>query len=297
MSQRSASTMMHLSNTTFAICPASGIPYTISFPNLGMDFTYKSPFATLSNVEALAKQSFPVLKALPKVTLAGLVLAYMRMTNLCEAHNIKSIDCNIALQVCTSHTLVATIKHISELPARKLASMPKLSFSSMLQQVDHSTPQDILKDWLKSCNAILHPTTPEDVEIEDLVVTTKTTKEKKPINISVEDKKILKSAVDRICKHPDCSAKFSTILHYICDGMTIITMDTNMRTKISDKLATFDSLTAAEIVINLLRKYSETLDDDFMDRAMDDSAIVKAKPTIAEILAARRLIPAVGTMS
>ena len=79
--------------------------------------------------------------------------------------------------------------------------------------------------------------------------------------------------------------------------MTIITMDTNMRNKIIAKLELFDLTPSAGIIVSLLRKYSEVLEDDFMDRAMDDSAIVKAKPTIAEILAARRLIPAAGTMS
>lgn len=296
MSRSSVATMLHLTKQTFSVCPVSGIPYVVSFPNLGIDFTHKSPFASLSNVEAMAELPFATLKTLPKVTLAGIVLAYMRFTNLCETHNIKSIDCNIALQLCTTYSLVSTIKHIKEIPSRKLVAMPKLAFASMLQLVEHSSTQDMLKDWLKACNAILHPVAEEDVEIEELTISTTTTVAKKPKNISVDDKKALKANIAIVCKDPLCGVKLATVLNYISEGMTIITMDSTMRSKLIDKLALFDSPNA-DSIINTLKKYSDVLEDDFMDRAMDDSSIVKAKPTLSEILAARRLIPAVGTMS
>lgn len=287
MSRSSVATMLHLTKHSFSVCPVSGIPYVISFPNLGIDFTHKSPFASLPNVEAIAKLPFATLKTLPKVTLAGIVLSYMRFTNLCETHNLKSIDCNICLQLCTTYSLVSTIKHIHEIPTRKREIMPKLAFSSMLQQVENSSAQDILKDWLQSCNDILHPTANDEVDIEELTIPSNTTIAKKPKNISGDDRKALKLHIAAVCKDPLCNVKLATVLNYISEGMTIITMDSSMRIKLIDKLALFDSLNANSI-ISTLRKYSDVLEDDFMDRAMDDFAIVKAKPTLSEILAARR---------
>lgn len=296
MSKTTVSTLLSLTKQTLSICPVSGIPYSISFPNLGIDFTHKSPYATLSNIKTIADLPFPKLKALPKVTLAGILLAYMRFTNLCETYNIRSIDCNIALQLCTTHSLISTIKRINDIPTRKLAILPKLSFSSMMQVEGYSTTQDMLKHWLEACNEVLHPTTVEDVEIEELTITTSTVVAKKPKNISVDDKKALKANIAEVCKDPLCSVKLATVLNYLTDGMSMITMDSTMRSKIIEKLKTFDS-DAATAIIQMLNKYGEILEDDFMDRAMDNSAIVKAKPSLSEILAARRLVPAIGTMS
>lgn len=296
MSKTTVSTLLSLTKQTFSICPVSGIPYSVSFPNLGIDFTHKSPYATLSNIKTIADLPFPKLKALPKVTLAGILLAYMRFTNLCEAHNIRSIDCNIALQLCTTHSLISAIKRINDIPTRKLARLPKLSFSAMTQVVEHSTTQDMLNDWLEACNEVLHPTTVEDVEIEELTISTSTVVAKKPKNISVDDKKALKANIAEVSKDPLCSVKLATVLNYLTDGMSMITMDSSMRSKIIEKLKTFNS-DAATAIIRMLNKYGEILEDNFMDRAMDNSAIVKAKPSLSEILAARRLVPAIGTMS
>lgn len=282
----SVSSLLGNTKTTFAVCPATGIPYTVSFPNMGIDFQFKSPYASLHNVEAIAKLPYDKLRSIPKVTLAGIALAYMRFTALCETHNLKSIDCNMALQLCETHTIIAIIKRIEELPVRKRNSMPQLSFSSMLSSTQHSTPQHLVKAWLKACNEILHPPTVESIEIE-AKIEAKAAKAEQAKQLTVADRKELKAAVSNICVQTDCSANLATILRYICDGMTIVTMDDNIRSKVIAKLEIFSS-DEATTVIKLLKKYSTTLENDFMDRAMDNSSIAKHKPTISEIIAAKR---------
>ncbi len=284
---KSVSSLLGNTKTTFAVCPATGIPYTVSFPNMGIDFSFKSPYASLANVEAIAKLPYEKLRSIPKVTLAGITLAYLRFSALCETHNIKSIDCNMALQLCETHTLIAVIKRIEELPVRKRNTMPQLSFSSMLSTPQHSTPQQIVKAWLKACNEILHPPTVESILIE-AKIEAKAAKAEQAKNLSTSDRKLLRTSVNLVCKHPNCSTNLATILQYICQGITIITMDDKIRLKVISKLETFEDCEEASTIATLLKKYSTSLEDNFLDRAMDHSQIAQRKPSISEIIAAKR---------
>lgn len=292
--KKSISSLLALNNETFAVCPITGIPYTITFPSLGLDFQYKSPFSSYKNLKKVCETNSVELKKLPKVTLAGIALAILHKRELIEEKNIPSFQANTYFQLISSHSLVSSIKFFYEIDENKIDILPRFSLASISFEVEHSSVSNILENYIKVCKDILHPPVETSIAISDMDIpslhSTEGNKKEKVKTLSVEDKKAIKHLTSVIASDPLCNVKLGNVLRLLNDGNTIISIAEELRAKIIDRLETLATVESKQLII-LLTKYNpatEYLAE--LDRASDTFAITKAKKTLAEILAERKAI-------
>lgn len=284
--KKSISSLLNLSTETLVVCPITGISYSILFPNLGIDFTFKSPFSSYENVEAILNRDHIQLRKLPKTTLAGIVLASLKYNNLISSHNITIFEANTYFQLLPTSDLIFAIKMMSKLSSCN-KSLPTLSLDAISENIDFSTRSNLLLNFLQTCADIINPPPLESTSISYISSTRSIIKKKNIKTISVEDKKKLKEAVSILAKDTLTSSKMASLLFSICEGNNILTMDNSIRERIIDKLDIYET-TSSELVISLLNKYNNEVEDDEFDRASDDFEIVKTRKSLIEILAERK---------
>ena len=287
--KQSISSVLNLKTETVVICPVTGISYSITFPNMGIDFTFQSPFCKYENVETVMKRSHLELRKLPKTILAGITLAALKYNDMITYHTISVFEANTYFQLLPTAHLISAIKTISMLAAYKKHLLPTLSLDALKDEVEFSTRTNLLLNFLKACSDIINPPVRERVETQTTITTAfHGLKAKKAIKtVAVEDKKKLKEAVSILAKDTLTSVKLASILFNLCEGNILIGMDNTIRSKIIDKLDIYET-PAAETIISLLNKYNNEIEDDAFDRISDDFAITKARKTLAEILADRK---------
>jgi hypothetical protein len=236
----SISSLLNLKNETTAICPITGICYLVSFPNLGIDFSFKSPFTKYENIEKIISLSSTELRKLPKVTLAGIVLAALKYNDMVTMHSIQAFEANTYLQLLPSSQLVSSLKMISIMGEYKRELLPTLSLDSLKENVEYSTRTDLLSNFLKACSDIINP--PASTVIETTSISTSVKEERKAKkSILSEDKKALKEAVSTLATDSLTSQKLANILYAIQDGNTLINMDNTIRDKLISRLAIYET--------------------------------------------------------
>lgn len=287
--KQSISSILNLKNETMVICPVTGISYAIEYPNLGIDFTFQSPFLKYQNVEAIISKSHIELRKLPKVTLAGLTLAALKYNNMITFHTITVFEANTYFQLLPTAQLISALKMISVLSEYKKELLPTLSLDALKDDVEFSTRTNLLLNFLKACSDIINPPATATIATSSIEISsTSTTGKKKALkSITIEDKKSLKEAVSILAKDTLTTTKLASVLYNLCEGSILIGMDNTIRAKIIDKLDIYET-PAAETIIALLNKYNNEIEEDAFDRASDDFSIVKERKSLAEIIADRK---------
>ncbi len=300
--KQSISSILNLKNETMVICPVTGISYSIQYPNLGIDFTFQSPFLKYQNVKAIISKSHIELRKLPKVTLAGLTLAALKYNNMITFHTITVFEANTYFQLLPTAQLISALKRISVLSEYKKELLPTLSLDALKDDVEFSTRTNLLLNFLKACSDIINPPASTGIATSSIEISstatiatssieissTSTTGKKKALkSITIEDKKSLKEAVSILAKDTLTTTKLASVLYNLCEGSILIGMDNTIRAKIIDKLDIYET-PAAETIIALLNKYNNDIEEDSFDRVSDDFAIVKERKSLAEIIADRK---------
>lgn len=286
---KSISSLLSLRNETFAVCPITGIPYTISFPCLGLDFSYKSPFASHKNLKKICEVESTELKKLPKVTLAGIVLAIMKERQLIEENHIPSFQANTYFQLISSHSLTMAVKFFYAIEEKKIDILPRFALSSISFEVEYSSTTNMLENYIKACKDILHPPVEDKISISDIdIPSLHSPATQKVKSLSTEDKKSIKTLTLEVASDALCNVKLGNVLKLLNDGNTIISIAPELRAKIINRLETL-ATPSSLLLVNFLNKYNPTTEFlSEIDRASDDFAITKAKKTLAEILADRK---------
>lgn len=289
---KALTSILALSNTTFSICPTTGIPYSLSFPNLGIDFIQKSPFSSSKNISLLASKKVEELRKLPKVTLAGISIACLRQQNLLEMHEVPVYQANIYFQLCSTFTLINAIHFISSLRDSEREILPSLSLSSFseIPVEANKSNNHLLFNYIKTCREVLHPPEETGIIIEEYaakVVNSTSSPRIKTKTISKEDKAILCNAIKNVSEDFLASPKLIQVIRLLPESNTILSMDDSIRNKLISKLEVLQSPSSL-IIINMLKKFSQMLSIEDMERASDSFAIVKAKKSLSEILAERK---------
>ena len=287
--KQSISSILNLKTETVVICPVTGISYSINVPNMGIDFTFQSPFCKYENVEAVMKRNHLELRKLPKTILAGITLAALKYNDMITFHNISVFEANTYFQLLPTAELISALKTISYLTEYKAKLLPTLSLDALKDDVEFSTRTNLLLNFLKACADVINPPAREAFAMQTTITTSfHGLKARKAIKtVAMEDKKKMKEAVSILAKDTLTSSKMAGILFNLCEGNILIGMDNTIRAKIIDKLDVYET-EASETIIFLLNKYNNTIEDDAFDRISDDFAITKTRKTLAEILADRK---------
>jgi hypothetical protein len=166
MSKSSLSSLLSLHKQTFIVCEITGIPLSISFPNCGIDFNYKSPFTKYNNILKVAQLPPEKIRSLPKVTLAGITLAILSHHSLLNRHDVSAVEANIYFQLLPSHLLISVIKFFtSTISQSTIEILPHFSLDSIQDKVEFSTRENLLENYIKACREIINPTPSNQVNI------------------------------------------------------------------------------------------------------------------------------------
>lgn len=296
--KKSLTSILSLSSTTFIVCPVTGIPLSVSFPNCGFDFHYTSPLAKFSNIQKVLELPSTKLYSLPKVILSGITLSLLSHHHLISNHSLTAAEANTYFQLIPSSTLVAAIKFFaSPISAAMIEVLPKLSIDSIRDKVEFSTETDLLNNYLLSCKEIVNPTPVQSINI----ISTSTPVKSKIIEVKTitpEIRKEAKEVLHHLYQDELASPKLLSILKIVVQKDNLVTLADDMRDKLIarlEPLATSHSKRMIEILLSckknqhLSEQIKKSLISDDLSRVSDDFAIVKTRKSLAEILASKTM--------
>lgn len=294
--KKSISSLLSLTQETFAVCDVTGIPIAVSFPNHGIDFAYKSPFVKYNNILKVTALAPSQIRALPKVILAGITLSVLSHHNLLNRHEISAVEANVYFQLVPSHTLLGCIKFFtSPISQGMLEILPKISIDSMKDKVQYSTKENVIENYVKACREIINPTPSQSVSI-----TTTSVIDFKPKSITVkaltpELRREAKEVLSHLSTDFLMSPKLLSILKIVVQKENLITLGDEMRAKIISRLEPMETSYSNRMIqiLTLCQKptsHAEVEKKDVADnigRLSDAFEIVTKRKSLAEILASK----------
>ena len=296
MSKSSLSSLLSLHKQTFIICEITGIPLSISFPNCGIDFNYKSPFTKYNNILKVAQLPPEKIRSLPKVTLAGITLAILSHHNLLNRHDVSAVEANVYFQLLPSHLLISVIKFFtSTISQSTIEILPHFSLDSIQDKVEFSTRENLLENYIKACREIINPTPSNQVNIisTSLISGSSSWKKVEIKSLTPELRKEAKDILAELNKDFLMSPKLSSILKIVAQKDNLITLGDEMRAKIISRLEPMDTPASKRMISILLscqknanhaEQIKKNLIEEDMARLSDTFDIVTKRKSLAEIL-------------
>jgi len=291
--KHSVSSAFHLTSSTSITCPVTGIAMEVNIPNMGIDFTFYSPFVKFANIQKLAEQPTQKLKELPSSILSGILLGTLHHYGMAESHEIEAWEANIYIQNCSKHEIISAIRFLSNIPSSSREILPSLSLHSFKETVQYSSGNNIINTYIKTCRDIINPPADENVSIlsssSDSGV--KKTKEiKKYKKLSSEERTKIKELIAEISTDVLATSKLINILKIMAQKENIYNTAQETKEKIVKRLEELQSSASLELA-DIIKRATPSLamqeDMDF-SRASDTFAIVKTRKSLSEILAAKK---------
>lgn len=296
MSKHSLSHLLKLQNSTFIVCEVTGIPLSISFPNCGIDFNYKSPFTKYNNILKVATLSPEKIRALPKVTLAGITLAILSHHNLLNRYDVSAVEANVYFQLLPSHLLISVIKFFTaSISSSTIEILPHFSLDSIQDKAEFSTRENLLENYIKACREIINPTPSNQVNIisSSPISGSSTWKKVEIKSLTPELRKEAKDILSELNKDFLMSPKLSSILKIVVQKDNLITLGDEMRAKIISRLEPMETSASKRMISILLScqknaNHAEIIKkniiEEDMSRLSDTFDIVTKRKSLAEIL-------------
>ena len=238
--KKSITSLLSLTQETIVECEITGIPLTISFPACGIDFHYTSPFAEYKNIKKIAALPSQELHKLPKPILAGVLLGILNHHDLVEKVEITATEANVFLQLVSIPVMLSAIKLFSSpFSSSLLAFFPKISLSSLREEVEYSTATDIISSYCKTCKEIINPAPSSSVAVVSTLPSY--VKKIEVHSLTPELRREAKELVSELADDDFMTPKLLSILKIVVQKENLVTLADEMRAKLITRLEAFET--------------------------------------------------------
>lgn len=289
------------------ICDVTGINISMNIPSIyGKCYNYKNPLADYKNVIELSKIQYQLLVTkYDSHILAGAFLSALTHWHLLS-DKLSAVQRNMLLQDASPVILIDAISFICSLSKRQASWLPQISFA--VAQSDPSkisTIEDITKNYIKECKAIVNPKQDEyeetatalqdsrDYAAKILMQSAMMSREKNrvPDNIIIrENKDNFKLLLIELVAEDIASKKLITMLRMLSQGSNLYTLHQEIRVKFVSALLKLENDVANEIIAIINHNVYNKAKEIVMGKEISTQAEFqpKIKPTLAQIIAARK---------
>lgn len=289
--KHSISSVFHLTQTSVITCPVTGIAMQINIPNMGIDYEVYSPFVKFSNVQKVLEQPTPKIKELPSSILSGMLLAVLNQYGMAEQHEIEAWEANIYIQNCSKHEIISAIRFLSNISSSQRDALPSLSLHSFKDSIEHSTSSNIINTYIKTCRDIVNPPADENVSILSSETSiNKTEKKVGKKQLSSSERGRIKELIAEVALDELMTSKVLNILKIVAQKDNIYTISQELKEKLVTRLEELQSEASLELAAIIKKATPSIMQQEDLDisRVSDTFAIVKARKSLSEILAAKK---------
>jgi hypothetical protein len=294
--KKSITSLLSLKGETFVSCDITGIPLIISFPACAIDFSYISPFADIKNIKKVCSLQSQELHRMPKPILAGILLGLLSHLSLIERVEISATEANAFLQLVSTSSLVSAIKLFSAVQSNSSHSiidfLPRLSLSSLREEVYCSTANDLILSYTKTCKEVINPTPSQSVTIISTLPSY--VKKVEVHSLTSELRQEAKNLVSILAEDMLMTPKLLAVLKLVVQKENLVTLNDEMRKKLIVRLEAFETTESKRLIdilnhcdknAHLSEKIKKNLLDEELSRASDTFPAAQHRKSLSQILA------------